>query len=163
RNQPSAAARGVWRPARLSGRRRPLLGDSARRRRSRAEQRRRGVPARLHRGDEDVGIRGTRHRPVRDSRRRGRAAGAMTLVAGFVVAMPAHRGDNTKDSGTPGPESWKRRPAEISHAIDAVAQDARFARLLTLDKVGMYGMSAGGHTALSLAGGRWSPARFTQH
>jgi len=57
-----------------------------------------------------------------------------------------------------GPDSWKRRPAEVSRAIDAVGQDARFAPLLALDKVGMYGMSAGGHTALSLAGGRWSPA-----
>jgi len=27
----------------------------------------------------------------------------------------------------------------------------------------MYGMSAGGHTALSLAGGRWSPASFSRH
>ncbi|MBA3595543.1 MAG: hypothetical protein H0W47_17395 [Polaromonas sp.] len=44
-----------------------------------------------------------------------------------------------------------------------MAQDARFAPLLVLDKVGMYGGSAGGHTALSLAGGRWSPAVFKQH
>ena len=49
------------------------------------------------------------------------------------------------------------------NAIDAVAADARFAPLLAFDKVGMYGMSAGGHTALTLAGGRWSPARFAQH
>ncbi len=89
---------------------------------------------------------------------------AQTLVAdGFVVAMPAHRGDNYKDPGTPGPESWKLRPLEVSRAIDVVAGDARFRALLTPEKVGMYGMSAGGHTALSLAGGRWSPARFTQH
>jgi len=89
---------------------------------------------------------------------------AQTLVAdGFVVAMPEHRGDNYRDPGTPGPESWKRRPAEVSRAIDVVSRDARFGPLLTLDKVGMYGMSAGGHTALTLAGGRWSPARFTQH
>jgi predicted dienelactone hydrolase len=89
---------------------------------------------------------------------------AQTLVAdGFVVAMPEHRGDNYKDQSTPGPESWKLRPVEVSRAIDAVSQDARFAPLLALDRVGMYGMSAGGHTALSLAGGRWSPARFTQH
>jgi predicted dienelactone hydrolase len=27
----------------------------------------------------------------------------------------------------------------------------------------MYGMSAGGHTALTLAGGRWSPAQLLQH
>jgi predicted dienelactone hydrolase len=89
---------------------------------------------------------------------------AQTLVAdGFVVAMPEHRGDNYKDRGTPGPESWKRRPAEVSRAIDVVSRDARFGPLLAPDKVGMYGMSAGGHTALTLAGGRWSPARFTQH
>jgi len=89
---------------------------------------------------------------------------ARTLVEdGFVVAMPLHRGDNYRDLSAPGPEAWQRRPLEVSRAIDAVASDARFAPLLELDKVGMYGMSAGGHTALSLAGGRWSPASFRQH
>src|SRR5882672_7573272 len=86
---------------------------------------------------------------------------ARALVeSGFVVASPEHRGDNYKDLSAAGPESWKRRPDEVSRAIDSVGQDPRFAPLLALDKVGMYGMSAGGHTALSLAGGRWSPARF---
>ena len=85
------------------------------------------------------------------------------VAAGFAVAIPAHRGDNYKDPGTPGPESWKQRPLEVSHAIDLAGQDARFRPLLALDRVGMYGMSAGGHTALSLAGGRWSPAGFTRH
>lgn len=89
---------------------------------------------------------------------------ARALVdAGFVVAMPQHKGDNALDPSDPGPDSWKMRPAEVSHAIDAVAKDARFASLLSFDKVGMYGMSAGGHTALVLAGGRWSPARFRDH
>src|SRR2546425_1971075 len=89
---------------------------------------------------------------------------ARALVeSGFVVAVPEHRGDNYKDLSAVGPESWKRRPAEVSRAIDAVGQDPRFAPLLALDKVGMYGMSAGGHTGLSLAGGRWSPARFREH
>jgi predicted dienelactone hydrolase len=89
---------------------------------------------------------------------------ARTLVEdGFVVAMPLHRGDNYKDTSEIGPASWKRRPLEVSRAIDAVARDARFAPLLQLDKVGMYGMSAGGHTALSLAGGRWSPAQLKRH
>jgi len=89
---------------------------------------------------------------------------ARTLVeAGFAVAVPEHRGDNYKDLSAVGPESWKRRPAEVSRAIDAVARDARFAPLLQLDKVGLYGMSAGGHTALSFAGGRWSPALFARH
>jgi predicted dienelactone hydrolase len=89
---------------------------------------------------------------------------ARALVeGGFIVAMPTHRGDNYQDPSTPGPESWRRRPVEISRAIDAVGQDPRFRPLLALDKVGIYGMSAGGHTALSLAGGRWSPASFRQY
>ena len=89
-------------------------------------------------------------------------AGAL-VEAGFVVAMPEHRGDNFRDMSQAGPESWKRRPGEVSRAIDAVARDTRFAPLLALDKVGVYGMSAGGHTALSHAGGRWSPMSFSQH
>lgn len=89
---------------------------------------------------------------------------AHTLVeAGFVVAMPEHFADNYKNDSEPGPPSWKRRPIEVSRAIDLVSQDSRFGPLLKLDRVGMYGMSAGGHTALTLAGGRWSPAQLRQH
>jgi len=89
---------------------------------------------------------------------------ARTLVeAGFVVAMPEHHADNTRDDSNPGPDSWTIRPAEVSRAIDAIGRDPRFAPRLLLDKVGMYGFSAGGHTALSLAGGRWSPAGFKAH
>jgi len=47
---------------------------------------------------------------------------------GFIVAMPAHRGDNYQDSSTPGPESWRRRPVEISHAIDVSARTRAFDR-----------------------------------
>lgn len=83
--------------------------------------------------------------------------------AGFVVALPLHQGDNWKSARDAGPDSWKRRPAEVSRTIDAVAKDTRLAPLLALDKVGMYGMSAGGHTALALAGGRWSPSLMLRH
>ena len=88
---------------------------------------------------------------------------ARALVeAGYVVAVPEHQADNYKDhSDAAG--ALSRRPAEVSRAIDAVGRDARFATLLDLSQVGVYGMSAGGHTALTIAGGRWSPAGFKRH
>lgn len=89
---------------------------------------------------------------------------ASALVnAGYVVALPEHRGDNWHDHRRVGPPSWKIRPQEVSEAIDRVSADARFAPLFDAQHVGVYGMSAGGLTALTLAGARWSPARFAQH
>lgn len=89
---------------------------------------------------------------------------ARTLVQnGFVVAVPQHKGDNYLDPTEPGPVSWARRPAEISRTIDAIAANPLFAPILSVDKVGVFGGSAGGHTALSLAGGEWSDSRFRQH
>ena len=85
------------------------------------------------------------------------------VAAGYVVAVPRHHADNAGDPSQPGPDSWTRRPVEVSHAIDRMAQDPRFAPLLQLDAVGVYGMSAGGHTALELAGGQWSPTGFRDH
>lgn len=89
---------------------------------------------------------------------------ARALVqAGFVVAAPWHRADNTRDDSRPGPDSWALRPGEVSRAIDAVGRDARLGPLVDLDRVGVYGMSAGGHTALSMAGGVWSRGGFKRH
>ena len=85
------------------------------------------------------------------------------VQAGFTVAMPEHAGDNFRQPDSPGPVSWKRRPKEVIQAIDAMAADARFAPLLDWHRVGVYGMSAGGLTALTLAGARWSPAQFARH
>ena len=89
---------------------------------------------------------------------------ARVLVdAGFVVAMPDHEGDNWHDHRKVGPDSWKLRPTEVSQAIDAVARDAQLGPLLDTRQVGVYGMSAGGLTALAMAGGRWSPGNFKRH
>jgi predicted dienelactone hydrolase len=82
---------------------------------------------------------------------------------GFVVAIPQHQGDNYRDVSRPGPESWAKRPLEISRAIDAVAAYPPLHEALSMDRVGIFGGSAGGHDALTLAGGEWSPARFKAH
>lgn len=84
------------------------------------------------------------------------------VAAGFVVAFPEHQQDHSADPANPGPDSWTRRPGEVRRAIDAVLADGRWPGL-DARRIGVYGVSAGGHTALSLAGGRWSPARFAQH
>lgn len=85
------------------------------------------------------------------------------VAAGFTVAMPEHEGDNARSHPDSGPVSWKRRPVEVSRAIDRMAIEARWKQMLHFDSVGMFGMSAGGHTALVLAGGRWSPSRLLSH
>lgn len=83
--------------------------------------------------------------------------------AGFAVALPEHQADNYKDASDPGPPAWRRRPLEVSRSIDRLAQEPAFASILDFARVGMFGMSAGGHTALALAGGRWSPSRLREH
>ena len=89
---------------------------------------------------------------------------ARTLaLAGFVVAQPEHQGDNRRDQSDSGIVSWMRRPTEISHAIDTVAANPRFSGALHLDRVGVYGVSAGGGTGLALAGADWSLATLRQH
>ena len=85
------------------------------------------------------------------------------VAAGFTVALPEHQGDNARSHGDSGLVSWKRRPLEVSRAIDRLAQTPEWGRALDFGAVGMFGMSAGGHTALTLAGGRWSPARLLAH
>ena len=78
---------------------------------------------------------------------------ARALVnAGFVVAVPEHHADNYLDDSKPGPDSWTVRPAEVSRAIDAVGRDVRFAPLLQLDKVGVYGMGDAGKAPALLIG-----------
>lgn len=89
---------------------------------------------------------------------------AATLVrAGFVVAQLLHEGDNYLDQRLAGPESFRKRPQEAMHVIDALAADPDWSQRLDLGKVGVHGMSAGGVTALSLAGGQWRTLNLVRH
>ena len=82
---------------------------------------------------------------------------------GFTVALPEHYQDNYLDHANPGPVSWRLRPKEVSNSIDLIAAAPRFAAHLNFSTVGIFGGSAGGHTALSFAGGRWSDEGFRAH
>ena len=83
--------------------------------------------------------------------------------AGFVVAQPQHKGDNYLDTSDAGPVSFQRRPREVIEVIDALGKDSYWSARLDLRKVGVHGMSAGGVTGLSLAGGQWRMLNLIRH
>lgn len=89
---------------------------------------------------------------------------AATLArAGFVVAQPLHAGDNYTDTRDAGPVAFERRPREVTQVIDALAKDPMWSSRLDLSRVGVHGMSAGGVTGISLAGGQWRTLDLTRH
>ena len=51
------------------------------------------------------------------------------MEAGFVVALPRHRGDNHMDPSTPGPQSWRLRPAEVLRSAVRPAQNSKASAL----------------------------------
>jgi hypothetical protein len=61
------------------------------------------------------------------------------------------------------PGTVRRGDFRLDVAIDRLAREPAFARSPDFALVGMFGMSEGGHTALTLAGGRWSPSRLREH
>jgi predicted dienelactone hydrolase len=83
--------------------------------------------------------------------------------AGFVVAQILHDGDNHLDQRLAGPDSFQLRPTEVVRLIDALAADRVWSSRLDLSRVGVHGMSAGGVTALSLAGTQWHTLGLVRH
>jgi predicted dienelactone hydrolase len=74
---------------------------------------------------------------------------------GFVVVAVIHPGDNSRDHSRLGTISnLYGRPLQISSAISAALQDPVLAPYLSAEQVGVIGYSAGGETALILAGAR---------
>ena len=84
----------------------------------------------------------------------GHADTAAALAdAGFIVAAPSHAGNTWSDMSST-PQQWIiDRPQQISRVIDFMISDTRFAAHVSEEKIGVYGFSAGGYTALGLIGG----------
>ncbi|PYE88250.1 alpha/beta hydrolase family protein [Phyllobacterium leguminum] len=74
---------------------------------------------------------------------------------GFVVVAPAHLGDT---AGQPQAKNQAQilmaRPRQAMEALNAALADRRFAEHVDSARIGMIGYSAGGYTALVLAGAR---------
>jgi len=90
---------------------------------------------------------------------------AMALASeGYVVAAPMHPRDNFQDmSGVGSVGVWAGRPQQVSRVIDRVLEDQALGPHIQRERIGVVGHSAGGYTALALAGAQPSMNALVQH
>jgi predicted dienelactone hydrolase len=85
-------------------------------------------------------------------------------AAGFVVAAPMHRGDNFQDEKFVGRPEWMAsRSRDVSTSIDYMLQEWSGRAQLDPKRVGIFGFSAGGTTALIAAGAVPDLGRLAPH
>lgn len=90
---------------------------------------------------------------------------AMDLAsAGYVVAAPTHAGDNYADQSRQGsPALFSQRAEQMRATLDHVLKRWAGAPQVDPTRVGAYGLSAGGFTVLTLAGGVPNLAAIATH
>jgi predicted dienelactone hydrolase len=79
-------------------------------------------------------------------------------LQGFVVVLPEHIGNCRVDDSLAGTEELlRRRPAQLSAAIDGAMAQPMIGPYLRSKTIGLIGTSIGAYTTLALAGGKpWS-------
>ena len=89
---------------------------------------------------------------------------------GYLVAALRHPGDNWQDRSllqTSAANYFAQRPQQASRVIDALLREPAWADRIAKDakgpRIGVLGHSAGGYTALALAGAQPDPARVEAH
>jgi predicted dienelactone hydrolase len=83
---------------------------------------------------------------------------------GFVVAAITHTGDNYRDkSYLQQRKHLSERPRHVVRTIDYMLNSWHAHQQLDANRIGMFGFSAGGFTALVLAGGKPDFTRFQSH
>ena len=84
--------------------------------------------------------------------------------SGYIVAAPAHGGDNWQDDRYSGTSAnWRRRPRQLGAVLEHLLGDAEFGRHIDPERIGAVGHSAGGHSVLALIGGRSDMAVLARH
>ena len=85
---------------------------------------------------------------------------ALELVkAGYVVLSTSHPGTVGDDQTIAGRYRLWDRSRDVSFALDEVLKIPKWAALIDENRIGFVGHSFGGWTGVSLAGGRYDPAR----
>lgn len=84
----------------------------------------------------------------------GHADTAVALAeAGYIVAAPTHTGNTWSDMSSPVAQWVLDRPRHISRVIDHLLIHDALSEHIVQAKIGVYGFSAGGYTAVGLVGG----------
>ncbi|MDA7848029.1 hypothetical protein N8972_00895 [Sulfurospirillum sp.] len=80
---------------------------------------------------------------------------AFALVKrGFVVGMPLHPKNNFKNNSAEGTVSnWINRPKHIKSTLNILLTNRKFSTSIDANEIAVIGHSAGGYTALAVAGG----------
>lgn len=76
---------------------------------------------------------------------------------GFIVAAPTHLGNTGPDRSAEETMKLWLRASDLSETLDALELNTTFSNHINFDKIGVLGLSMGGHTALSIAGARIDP------
>ena len=89
---------------------------------------------------------------------------ALALVrSGYVVLSTTHPGTSGDERSAAGAYRLWDRSGDVSAAIDEVLANPKWAALVDPNRIGFVGHSFGGWTGVSLAGGRYDPARQRAH
>lgn len=85
-------------------------------------------------------------------------------AAGFVVAAPMHSGDNFVDQSAVGTSTWLiDRARHLRLVIDYLSNTWSERARLDVGRIGVFGFSAGGFTALTMIGAVPDVAAITRH
>lgn len=88
--------------------------------------------------------------------------GEALAAHGYIAAAVNHPGNNAIDGMTvPGSTLWWLRARDLSAVIDGLLADTTFGPRIDPHRIGAAGHSAGGSTAMQIAGGIASHARFS--
>src|SRR5207244_11845286 len=79
--------------------------------------------------------------------------------AGYVVLSTSHPGTIGDDQTAAGRYRLWDRSRDVSFALDELLKNPKWAAFIDADRIGFAGHSFGGWTGVSLAGGRYDPAR----
>ena len=77
--------------------------------------------------------------------------------AGFVVVLPNHPGTTTGNASAEAAVRVWERPRDVSAVLDELTSNAATYPFIDLDRIAMLGFSAGGYTAMAVAGARVNP------